>query len=50
LTGITATVVGVIADLAVYFALHTLFADTTSVAGLGASVGLPVLGRGDGWR
>ncbi len=28
LTGITAAVVGVIANLAVYFALHTLFADT----------------------
>ncbi len=31
LTGITAAVVGVIANLAVYFALHTLFDDTTSV-------------------
>ena len=30
LTGITAAVVGVIANLAVYFAIHTLFADTTS--------------------
>ncbi|MDP8908107.1 MAG: chromate efflux transporter [Chloroflexota bacterium] len=29
LTGITAAVVGVIANLAVYFALHTLFAETT---------------------
>ena len=28
LTGITAAVVGVIANLACYFALHTLFADT----------------------
>ena len=28
LTGITAAVVGVIANLAVYFALHTMFADT----------------------
>lgn len=32
LTGITAAVVGVIANLAVYFALHTLFADSASVA------------------
>jgi chromate transporter len=32
LTGITAAVVGVIANLAVYFALHTLFADTEHVA------------------
>ena len=31
LTGITAAVVGVIANLAVYFALHTLFADTEQV-------------------
>ena len=29
LTGITAAVVGVIANLAVYFALHTMFADVT---------------------
>jgi chromate transporter len=31
LTGITAAVVGVIANLAVFFALHTLFADTSLV-------------------
>jgi chromate transporter len=31
LTGITAAVVGVIANLAVYFALHTLFADTDRI-------------------
>ena len=31
LTGITAAVVGVIANLAVFFALHTLFADTTRI-------------------
>ena len=31
LTGITAAVVGVIANLAVYFALHTLFADTSRI-------------------
>lgn len=31
LTGITASVVGVIANLALYFALHTLFADTVHV-------------------
>jgi chromate transporter len=29
LTGITAAVVGVIANLALYFATHTLFTDTT---------------------
>jgi chromate transporter len=43
LTGITAAVVGVIANLAVYFALHTSFARTTTVAGAGASLDLPVL-------
>ena len=32
LTGITAAVVGVIANLAVYFAVHTLFARTTLLA------------------
>ncbi|MDP9399227.1 MAG: chromate efflux transporter, partial [Actinomycetota bacterium] len=32
LAGITAAVVGVIANLAVYFALHTLFAHTTTLA------------------
>jgi len=31
LTGITAAVVGVIANLALYFALHTLFSNTTTV-------------------
>lgn len=44
LAGITAAVVGVIANLAVYFAIHTLFDDSTE-AGLGP-VGLevPLLG------
>jgi chromate transporter len=32
LTGITAAVVGVIANLGVYFAVHTLFADSTPVS------------------
>src|ERR687893_630152 len=31
LTGITAAVVGVIANLAVYFAVHTLFSDTRTI-------------------
>jgi chromate transporter len=31
LTGIMAAVVGVIANLAIYFAIHTLFSDVTSV-------------------
>ena len=44
LTGITAAVVGVIANLAVYFAIHTLFADTTTVSVGPASLELPLLG------
>lgn len=43
LTGVTAAVVGVIANLAVFFALHTLF-DTTRAVTLGpARIALPVL-------
>ena len=44
LRGITAAVVGVIANLAVYFALHTLFDDTTTVSFGAASFELPLLG------
>ena len=43
LTGITAAVVGVIANLAVYFALHTLFARTTRAGWGPVQVELPVL-------
>jgi chromate transporter len=43
LTGITAAVVGVIANLAVYFALHTLFSDTRAVASGPFSFEVPVL-------
>jgi chromate transporter len=43
LTGITAAVVGVIANLAVFFALHTLFTQTTNIAWGPASLELPVL-------
>jgi len=43
LTGITAAVVGVIANLAVYFALHTLFADTSTVTWGSAVFELPDL-------
>ncbi len=47
LTGVTAAVVGVIANLAFYFALHTLF-DATTVAELGPlSLDLPDLGAPD---
>ena len=44
LTGITAAVVGVIANLAVYFALHTLFARTRAVAAGPLAFEVPVLG------
>ncbi|QBR94571.1 chromate efflux transporter [Nocardioides euryhalodurans] len=47
LTGITAAVVGVIASLAVYFALHTLF-DATRIVGWGPlRLELPVLASWD---
>ena len=44
LTGITAAVVGVIANLAVYFALHTLFSDTHKVEWGPATMTVPDLG------
>ncbi len=44
LTGITAAVVGVIANLAVYFALHTLFATTREVAAGPLHLEVPDLG------
>ena len=44
LTGITAAVVGVIATLAVYFAVHTLFRETSVVAAGPLRVELPDLG------
>src|SRR5690349_21459019 len=43
LGAITAAVVGVILNLAVWFALHVLFAKLVPVTFLGASVGLPIL-------
>jgi chromate transporter len=43
LTGITAAVVGVIANLGVYFAVHTLFSDTVAVDRGPLSLELPVL-------
>lgn len=42
LTGITAAVVGVIANLAVFFALHTLFDDTTELAAGPVRLEVPV--------
>jgi len=43
LTGITAAVVGVIANLAVFFAAHTFFAETNPVSLGPASLEIPVL-------
>jgi chromate transporter len=44
LTGITAAVVGVIANLGVYFAVHTLFADTRQVGWSVLDLEVPDLG------
>jgi chromate transporter len=44
LTGITAAVVGVIANLGVYFAIHTLFADTVRLDSAVLNLELPNLG------
>lgn len=41
LSAVTAAVVGVIANLAVWFALHALFAQTTTWQGLGLSLEIP---------
>jgi chromate transporter len=42
LTGVTAAVVGVIANLAVYFAVHTLFASTSTVSAGPIHLDVPV--------
>jgi chromate transporter len=44
LTGITAAVVGVIANLGVYFAVHTLFSETVTLEWAVLDVQVPVLG------
>jgi chromate transporter len=43
LAGITAAVVGVILNLAIWFALHTWFRDTTAVHGYGFAFDMPIL-------
>jgi chromate transporter len=43
LSAITAAVVGVILNLAVWFSLHTLFAQVIEWRGFGLTVGIPVL-------
>jgi chromate transporter len=44
LTGVTAAVVGVIANLGLYFAVHTLFSGTSTVSPSVLSVVVPELG------
>jgi chromate transporter len=43
LAAITAAVVGVILNLAIWFALHTLFGEVRTIAGFGARLDVPVL-------
>lgn len=43
LAAITAAVVGIILNLAVWFALHVLFADVQRVSGFGVTLDMPVL-------
>jgi chromate transporter len=47
LTGVTAAVVGVIANLAVFFALHTLFDETNDVTAALMSLEVPVWSSAD---
>jgi chromate transporter len=49
LSAITAAVVGVILNLAVWFAVHTMFRQTTPVRALPLSFDAPVLGSIDVW-
>ena len=49
LSAITAAVVGVILNLAVWFAIHTLFRDTFPVRALGLALDMPVLASVDHW-
>jgi chromate transporter len=49
LAGITAAVVGVILNLAIWFALHTWFRDTIPVAGYGLAFDMPVLASLNPW-
>ncbi|MEH2513122.1 chromate transporter [Nitrobacteraceae bacterium AZCC 1564] len=49
LSAITAAVVGVILNLAVWFAIHTLFRDTLPVRAAGLSFDVPILASVDHW-
>jgi chromate transporter len=47
LSAITAAVVGVILNLSIWFAVHTLFREVTPVHSFGLSFGMPVLSSVD---
>lgn len=49
LSAITAAVVGVVLNLALWFAIHAMFARTVPVRGLGLSFDAPVFGSLDPW-
>ena len=49
LSAITAAVVGVILNLAVWFALHTVFRQVTPIHSYGLSFDMPVLASVDAW-
>jgi chromate transporter len=49
LSAITAAVVGVILNLAIWFAIHTIFRETWPVRGFGLSFSAPVLASVDPW-
>jgi chromate transporter len=49
LSAITAAVVGVILNLALWFAIHTIFREVTHVRGHGLSFDAPVLASADPW-
>jgi chromate transporter len=49
LSAITAAVVGVILNLAIWFAIHTVFRDVTEVRGFGFAFDAPVLSSASPW-
>jgi chromate transporter len=49
LSAITAAVVGVVLNLAIWFAIHTVFRETWPVRGMGLSFDAPVLASADPW-
>jgi chromate transporter len=49
LSAITAAVVGVVLNLAIWFALHTIFRELTPVRGYGFDFDMPVPASVDAW-